>query len=98
VATMKDVAERAGVTKQTVSNVLNNPAVVAPATLLRVQTAIAELGYAPHLTARGLATGKTMVIGIIVRTIAHPFYSEIVEEVEACLEALGVLEAARTRR
>jgi len=44
VATMKDVAERAGVTKQTVSNVLNNPAVVAPATLLRVQTAIAELG------------------------------------------------------
>jgi LacI family transcriptional regulator len=84
---MKDVANRAGVTKQTVSNVLNNPAIVAPATVEKVRAAISDLGYVRNLTARGLATGKSMIVGFIVPTVGNPFYSEVVEEVEACLEA-----------
>ena len=87
--TMRDVAARAGVTKQTVSNVLNNPEVVAAATVARVNAAIAELGYVRNLTARGLATGKSMIIGFVVPTVSNPFYSEVVEEVEACLESRG---------
>jgi LacI family transcriptional regulator len=86
---MRDVAARAGVTKQTVSNVLNNPVVVAPGTVARVNAAIAELGYVRNLTARGLATGQSMIVGFIVPTVSNPFYSEIVEEVEACLESRG---------
>jgi LacI family transcriptional regulator len=89
VVTMRDVAARAGVTKQTVSNVLNNPAIVAPATVAKVNAAIAELGYIRNLTARGLATGKSMIIGFIVPTVSNPFYSEVVEEVEVCLESRG---------
>jgi LacI family transcriptional regulator len=86
---MRDVAARAGVTKQTVSNVLNNPGVVAAATVARVNAAIAELGYVRNLTARGLATGKSMIVGLIVPTVSNPFYSEVVEEVEVCLESRG---------
>lgn len=89
---MKDVAARAGVTKQTVFNVLNNPAIVAPATVARVRAAIAELGYVRNLTARGLATGQSKIIGFVVPTVGNPFYSEVVEEVEACLESCRVPE------
>src|SRR4051794_15031620 len=58
VVTMKDVAIRAGVTKQTVSNVVNKRPVVAPETVARVEKAIAELGFRSNLLARGLATGQ----------------------------------------
>jgi LacI family transcriptional regulator len=89
VVTMADVAKRAGVTKQTVSNVVRGRTVVSPETRAKVEAAIAELGYTPNLVARGLATGTTMTIGFIVPTIANPFYSEIVEEVETLLEEHG---------
>ncbi|MFJ8750925.1 LacI family DNA-binding transcriptional regulator [Streptomyces sp. NPDC102441] len=84
---MLDVARRAGVTKQTVSNVVRGRQVVSPATRAKVEAAIAELGYTPNMVARSLATGTTMTVGFIVPTIAHPFYSEVVEEVEDLLEA-----------
>ncbi|MFI5673449.1 LacI family DNA-binding transcriptional regulator [Streptomyces cellulosae] len=83
---MADVAKRAGVTKQTVSNVVRGRSVVSPDTRARVEAAIAELGYTPNLVARSLATGTTMTVGFIVPTIVHPFYSEVVEEVETLLE------------
>lgn len=86
---MADVAKHAGVTKQTVSNVVRGRAVVSPTTRARVEAAIRALGYTPNLVARGLATGTTMTIGFIVPTIAHPFYSEVVEEVETQLEEHG---------
>ncbi|MEV6507690.1 LacI family DNA-binding transcriptional regulator [Streptomyces sp. NPDC051642] len=84
---MLDVAKRAGVTKQTVSNVVRGRQVVSAATRAKVEAAIAELGYTPNMVARSLATGTTMTVGFIVPTIAHPFYSEVVEEVEDVLEA-----------
>ncbi|MCH5676613.1 LacI family DNA-binding transcriptional regulator [Streptomyces gilvus] len=86
---MNDVARRAGVTKQTVSNVVRGRDVVSPETRARVEAAIAELGYRPNLVARGLATGTTMIVGFIVPTVAHPFYSVVVEEVESVLEEHG---------
>ncbi|WP_371572479.1 LacI family DNA-binding transcriptional regulator [Streptomyces sp. NBC_01314] len=86
---MADVAKRAGVTKQTVSNVVRRRSVVSPDTRARVEAAIAELGYTPNLVARSLATGTTMTVGFMVPTIVHPFYSEVVEEVETLLERHG---------
>ncbi|GAA3566806.1 LacI family DNA-binding transcriptional regulator [Kribbella ginsengisoli] len=86
---MQDVANRAGVTKQTVSNVVNGRAAVRPDTEARVRAAIADLGYEPNLVARSLATGSTMTVGLIVPTVASPFYSEIVEEVENVLDQHG---------
>jgi len=62
--TVEDVAERAGVSRQTVSNVLNTPAIVKPATRERVQQAIVELGYRRHAAARQLRTRRSSTIGI----------------------------------
>ncbi|WP_086829305.1 LacI family DNA-binding transcriptional regulator [Streptomyces sp. NRRL B-24572] len=87
--TMQDVAERAGVTKQTVSNVLSGRVAVRPATAARVRSAIDELGYTPNLVARSLATGSTRTVGLFVPTVAGAFYSELVEEVEDVLEEHG---------
>jgi LacI family transcriptional regulator len=87
--TMLEVAKRAGVTKQTVSNVVRGRAIVSAETKARVEAAIAELSYTPNLVARSLATGTTMIIGFIVPTIANPFYSEVVEVVETLLEEHG---------
>ena len=62
--TVSDVASAAGVSRQTVSNVLNSPAVVRPDTRGRVEKAIADLGYRPHASARRLRTRKSSTIGI----------------------------------
>ena len=63
-ATVADVAAAAGVSRQTVSNVLNAPDVVRPATRERVERVIAELGYRPHASARRLRTRQSSTLGI----------------------------------
>lgn len=63
-ATVADVAAAAGVSRQTVSNALNRPEVVRPATLDRVRTAIDELGYRPHASARRLRTRQSSTLGV----------------------------------
>ncbi|KAA9089033.1 LacI family DNA-binding transcriptional regulator [Microbacterium radiodurans] len=62
--TVEDVARIAGVSRQTVSNVLNTPGIVRLSTRLRVESAIAELGYRPHIAARALRTRRSSAIGI----------------------------------
>lgn len=62
--TVEDVAERAGVSRQTVSNVLNTPDIVRPATRERVIAAIHELGYRRHAAARQLRLRRSSTIGI----------------------------------
>lgn len=62
--TLADVAERAGVSRQTVSNAVNNPALLRPDTLSRVQEAIAALGYSPNRAARNLRTRTSHLIGM----------------------------------
>ena len=86
--TMAEVAVRAGVTKQTVSNVLAGRS-VRPETAARVRAAIDELGYKPNLVARSLATGSTKTVGLFVPTVVNPFYSEVIEEVENVLVRHG---------
>ncbi len=62
--TVEDVARAAGVSRQTVSNVLNTPGIVRPATRERVEHAIAELAYRPDAAARRLRTRRSSTIGI----------------------------------
>jgi len=62
--TLADVAERAGVSRQTVSNAINNPDLLRPDTLARVLQAIADLGYLPNRAARNLRTRSSHLIGL----------------------------------
>jgi LacI family transcriptional regulator len=63
--TIREVADAAGVSTQTVSRVLNNRPDVAPDTYDRVQRIIAEVGYAPNMLARGLTQGRSHVLGVV---------------------------------
>jgi LacI family transcriptional regulator len=63
--TIREVAEAAGVSTQTVSRVLNNRPDVAPGTYDRVQRIIAEVGYSPNMLARGLTLGRSHVLGVV---------------------------------
>lgn len=74
---LTDVAERAGVSMKTVSNVVHNYPHVAPELRRTVQAAIDELGYRPNLTARRLATGKTGMLALAMPEIDHPYFSEV---------------------
>lgn len=62
--TIEDVARAAGVSRQTVSNVVNTPSIVKAETRERVQQAIRRMGYAPHASARRLRTRRSSTIGI----------------------------------
>ena len=64
-AAMADVAERAGVSKQTISRVVNGTGYVAPGTRERVLTAMREVGYKPNSAARALVTGRSRSVGVI---------------------------------
>lgn len=67
--TLADVAEVAGVSRQTVSNAVNNPELLRPETLLRVQEAIDRLGYKPNRAARNLRTRTSHLIGLRVSPV-----------------------------
>jgi len=67
--TLADVAERAGVSRQTVSNAVNNPDLLRADTLARVQEAIAELGYLPNRAARNLRTRASHLIGLRIQPV-----------------------------
>ncbi|CAL9571227.1 Ribose operon repressor [Streptomyces sp. enrichment culture] len=81
-ATMTDVARRAGVSVATVSHVLNNTRPVRPATREAVRTAIEELGYTHNTLARSLVTSRTKSIGLVVSAISNPYFTEIFQGVE----------------
>ncbi|MFG2072911.1 LacI family DNA-binding transcriptional regulator [Nonomuraea maritima] len=86
---IKDVAARAGVSPGTVSNVLNRPGKVAPATRERVEAAISELGFVRHGSASTLRAGHSRTIGLSVIDIGNPFFTEVAAGVEDVVSELG---------
>lgn len=74
---LKDVAEHAGVSIKTVSNVVNKYQHVTPAMRARVQRSIDELGYRPNLTARHLRKGRTGIIALAVPELGNPYFAEL---------------------
>lgn len=85
-----DVAARAGVSLGTVSNVLNRPERVAPATRARVQQAIEELGFVRNEAARQLRAGRSRTIGLVVLDVGNPFFTDIAAGVEHVAEQAGL--------
>lgn len=88
-ATIADVAERAGVSIATVSRVLNKTGQVAEATAARVQAAIDSLNFTPHAAARGLASRKTNIIGLVLQDISGEFFQPMLRGVEAGTREFG---------
>jgi LacI family transcriptional regulator, galactose operon repressor len=86
---IKDVAERAGVSIGTVSNVLNRPEKVATATREQVLAAIAELGFVRNSSAAQLRAGTSRSLGLIVLDMANPFFQDVAKGVEDVATELG---------
>lgn len=99
-ATIVEVAHRAGVSKSTVSRVLNGVPVSAGARM-RVETAIKQMDYKPDAQARGLSLRRTDLVGVVVPEIARMFYGPILEGIETALAETGfemILCSTRNRR
>ncbi|MCY3908214.1 MAG: LacI family DNA-binding transcriptional regulator [Anaerolineaceae bacterium] len=77
--TIREVAREAGVSVGTVSNVLNDPSIVSPATCERVLRVMRQRNYRPSAIARSLATGRTRSFGLVVSNIFNPFTAGIVQ-------------------
>ena len=92
---IRDVAERAGVALGTVSNVLNRPEKVAPATRDRVQAAIEQLGFVRNDAARQLKAGRSNSIGFILLDVRNPFFTDVARgaEQQAARHGMSVLLA-----
>jgi LacI family transcriptional regulator len=89
-ASVVDVAARAGVSLGTVSNVLNRPDRVAPATRERVLQAIAELGFVRNEAARQLRAGRSRTIGLVVLDVGNPFFTDLAAGVEIIAARAGL--------
>lgn len=88
--TIYQVAEAAGVSPSTVSNLINGrPGRMLPATRARVEDAIARLGYRPNRAARQLRTGRIQVIGLVVPSVANPFWGTFARHLEGAALAEG---------
>jgi LacI family transcriptional regulator len=82
VAQVRDVAALAGVSAGTVSNALNHPDKVSPATLKRIQDAIEELGFVRNEAAARLRRGVNRTVGMLVLDVGNPFFTEVARGVE----------------
>ncbi|HEX8508579.1 MAG TPA: LacI family DNA-binding transcriptional regulator [Propionibacteriaceae bacterium] len=89
-ATMHDVARLAEVSIKTVSNVLNDYPYIRPQTKQRVLDAIETLGYRPNLTARGLRSGRTGLISLIIPDLRNAYFAELADTVMKAAEPQGL--------
>ena len=88
--TVLDVAKRAGVSPSTVSRVLSEKAIVAPATKVRVLRAVDELGFEPNHFAQGLRSGKSKTVAFVVGDIEQYVYLQLSHHMQNALEPLGL--------
>jgi LacI family transcriptional regulator len=80
---IKEVAQLARVSVGTVSNVLNRPEIVSPATRERVFEAIRELGFVRNEVARHLRVGRSRTVGLVVLDVSNPFFADVAQGAEA---------------
>lgn len=86
--TLRDVAQRAGISVATVSHSINGTRKVSEETRARVFAAIDELGYSGHSIARSLRRGRTATLGLVVSDIENPFFTKLASHVQRAA-ALG---------
>jgi LacI family transcriptional regulator len=90
-ATVLDVAKRAGVSPMTVSRVVNGSGPVSPKLRVRVEKALKETGYVPNTVARNLRTKRTDTIGLVMPDITNPFFTHVVRGMEVTAREAGLL-------
>src|SRR5436305_2153965 len=96
-ATIKEIAARAGVSIGTVSNVVSGRRQVSAPLSKRVRAAIRELGYRPNQVARSLKIRQTNMLGMIIPDITNPFFPEVMRGAEdASRERKYLLVTANT--
>ncbi|BCJ52568.1 LacI family transcriptional regulator [Actinoplanes sp. NBRC 14428] len=83
---VKDVAASAGVSLGTVSNVMNRPEVVSPATRERVERAMAELGFVRNESARQLRAGTSRTLAYVMLDGSNPFFHDVAQGIELAAE------------
>ncbi|MFT9370572.1 LacI family DNA-binding transcriptional regulator [Paenibacillus polymyxa] len=88
-ATIHDVALKAGVSVTTVSRVMNNRGYISETTRKKVFDAMEELNYQPNEIARSLLRKQSNIIGLIIPNVSHPFFSELANQVEYCAYQQG---------
>ena len=88
--TLKDVSERAGVSRSAVSRTFTKGASVSDKTRLKVEQAAAELGYSPNALASSLTTGRTKLIGLVSNNFHNPIFLEVFDLVTKGLQERGL--------
>ncbi len=78
---LRDVAEHAGVSVKTVSNVVHGHPNVSRSLRSKVQASIEALGYLPNMSARSLRTGRSGLIGLAIPRVSDPYFSQVAEAV-----------------
>jgi LacI family transcriptional regulator len=84
---LKDIARDLGVSLITVSKALRGKDDISEATRRRILKRTAELNYRPNMLARGLASGKTFIVGLVVPDLLHPFFAEFAKSLNGVLRA-----------
>jgi LacI family transcriptional regulator len=87
--TMKDIAEKAGVSVNTVSRVLNNKPDISKQTRENVLRIAKELGYIKNITASSLRNNQTKIVGVILEDITNLFFAEVMKGMEAAARKYG---------
>ncbi len=87
--TLKDIAQRAGVTATTVSRVINNRGYISEETRRKVYEVMEEMHYQPNELARAFSRQYTSTIGLIVPHITHPFFTKVISNMESAAADKG---------
>lgn len=87
--TIEDVAQAAGVSRQTVSRAINNRDEISVETRARIMAIVEQMSYRPSSIARGLATQHTRTLGLVIPDVANPFFSEVARGAEQTAYAEG---------
>ena len=87
--TIYDIAKLAGVSKSTVSRVLNNSGYVSPKVRERVMQVVSETGYKPSNVARSLSKGESYLIGVVIPEIGNSFFGEILHGITQIIDEMG---------
>ncbi|HEY5255698.1 MAG TPA: LacI family DNA-binding transcriptional regulator [Acidobacteriaceae bacterium] len=87
---LKDIAADLGVSTVTVSKVLRGGVDIGERTRARVLKRMAELNYQPNMQARGLASGRSFAVGLVVPDLVHPFFGEFAKSLAGALRASGL--------
>ena len=88
--TLKDVAEKAGVSTSAVSRTFTEGASVSSKTRLKVEQAANELGYSPNVLARSLTTRRTQLIGLVANNFEHLVFLEVFDRFTQLLQTRGL--------